>query len=86
MSYRPFEPLVPKQQNNLYVSAVYCDKNPEQRIDIKFCVEIDNASETALLTVACGVCDKKKSSVLNGTGGLKKGDKRCRMTQEVGRV
>jgi transposase len=41
------------------------DKNPERRINIKFCVKIGNsASETlTLLTVAYGEYTMKKSSV-----------------------
>jgi hypothetical protein len=31
MSYSPDEPFVPKQQRKQYVSAIYCDKNLEQR-------------------------------------------------------
>jgi hypothetical protein len=41
------------------------DKNHEQRINIKFCLKIGkSASGTlALLTVACGECVVKKTSV-----------------------
>jgi hypothetical protein len=50
MSHRRNEPFVPQQQRNT------SDKNLEQRINIKFCVNIGkSASETlALLTVAYG--------------------------------
>jgi hypothetical protein len=60
-------------------------KNLEQWKHIKFCVKIDkSASETlALLTLACGEY-AKKSVFLNGKGGSRKGEKMCRMTQEVG--
>jgi hypothetical protein len=52
-----------------------CDKNLEQRINIKFCVRIGkNASETlALLTVAYGEYVIKKSSVFEWHRRLKKG-------------
>ena len=62
------------------------DKNLEQRINIKFCVKIGkSASETlALLTVDYGEYAMKKSSVLNGTGGSREGEKMCKTTQEVG--
>jgi hypothetical protein len=55
MSHRPNEPFVPKQQRKHHVSVVYCggnvsDKNLEQRINIKVCVETGNsASETLVL-------------------------------------
>jgi hypothetical protein len=47
------------------VGGKISDKNMEQRINIKFCVKIGKSvSETlALLTVACGECAMKKSSV-----------------------
>jgi hypothetical protein len=38
--YRPSEPAVPKQKRKLCMSAVYCDKNLEQRINIEFCVDV----------------------------------------------
>jgi hypothetical protein len=66
VSYRQDEPFLAKQQRKQYVSTVYCcDKNLEQRINIKFCVKIGNsASEmVALLTLACGEYAVKKSSV-----------------------
>jgi len=51
------------------------DKNPEQRINIKFCVKIGkSASETlALLTVAYGEYDIKKSSVFEWHRQFKEG-------------
>jgi hypothetical protein len=61
------------------------DKNLEQRINIKFRVKSGkSASETlALLTVAHGAYAMKKSRVSNGIGGSGKGEKMCKMTQEV---
>ena len=51
------------------------DKNLEQRINVKFCVKIGkSASETlALLTVACGEYDVKKSSVFEWHRRFKEG-------------
>ena len=68
------------------VGGKMSDKNLEQRIDIKFCVKIGkSASETlTLLTVAYGQYAMKKSSVLNGTGGSRKGEKMGKTTQELG--
>jgi hypothetical protein len=44
-----------------------------------------SANETlALLTVAYGEYAMKKSNVLNGIGGSRKGEKMCKVTQEVG--
>jgi hypothetical protein len=44
-----------------------------------------SASETlALLTVAYGEYAMKKSSVFDWLGGSRKGEKVCKMTQEVG--
>jgi hypothetical protein len=62
------------------------DKDLEQRINIKICVNIHkSASETlALLTVACFEYTMKKLSVFNGTGGSRKVEKMCKTTQEVG--
>ena len=62
------------------------DKNLEQRINIKFCVKIGkSASETlTLLTVAYGEYTVKITSVLNGTGGSRKGEKICKTTQDMG--
>jgi hypothetical protein len=74
--------------------VVYCcvggnmsDENLEQRINIKFCVKIGkSASETlALLTVTFGEYAMKKSSIFNGIGDSRKGEKICKMSQEVGR-
>jgi hypothetical protein len=61
------------------------DKILEQRINIKFCARIGiSASETlALLTVAYDECAMKKL-FLNGVGGSRKGEKMCKLTQEVG--
>jgi hypothetical protein len=62
------------------VSAVYCwrkisDQNLGQRKNIKICVKIvKSASETLdLLTLAYGEYAMKKSSVLYGVRGLRKG-------------
>jgi hypothetical protein len=68
------------------VGGKMSDKNLEQRINIKFCVQIvKSASETlALLTVAYGEYAMKKLVFLNGTGGSRKGEKMCKTTQEVG--
>jgi hypothetical protein len=62
------------------------DKNPEQRINIKFCVKFGkSASETlAVLTVVCGEYAMKKLRFLSGTGSSRKGEKTCKTTQEVG--
>jgi hypothetical protein len=51
------------------------DKNLEQRINIKFCVKVGkSASETlAILTVACGEYDMKKSSVFERHRMFKEG-------------
>ena len=59
------------------------DKNPEQQINIKFCVKIGkSASETlALLTLANGEYTMKKSSVFEQH---RKGEKMCKTNQEVG--
>jgi hypothetical protein len=59
------------------VGGKICDMNLEQHINIKFCVKIGkSASEMlALLTVAYGEYAMKKSSVLNSTGGSRKGEK-----------
>jgi hypothetical protein len=59
------------------------DKNLEQRINIKFLVKIGkNARKTlTLLAVAYGEYAMKKS---NGIGGSRKGEKLCKMIQEVG--
>jgi hypothetical protein len=56
MSYRPSESFVPEQRKKQSVSAVYCDKNLEQRINSECCVKIGNSgSETvAILTLAYG--------------------------------
>jgi len=44
-----------------------------------------SASEMlALLTVAYGEYTMRKSSVFNGTGRSRKGEKMCKTTQEVG--
>jgi hypothetical protein len=61
------------------------NENLEQRINIKFCAKIGKrASETlALLTVVYGEYTVKKLSVLNGTGGSRKGEKMHRVTQGV---
>jgi hypothetical protein len=61
-------------------------KNLEQRINIKFCVKIGkSASETlALLTVAYGEYAMKKSSVSKWHRGFKKGEKICKLAQNVG--
>jgi hypothetical protein len=59
----------------------------EQRsIHVKFYVKIGkSASETlALLMLAYGEYVMKKSRVLNGIGCSRKGEKICKMTQEVG--
>jgi hypothetical protein len=66
MSCKPNKSFVPKQQRKQHVSAVYCcDKNLEQRINIKFCVKIGkSASETlALITLAYGEYTVKKFNV-----------------------
>jgi hypothetical protein len=57
------------------------DKNLEQRINIKFCVKIGkSASEAlALLTVTYG-----KYAMNNGIGDSRKGEKVCKVTQELG--
>jgi hypothetical protein len=62
MSYRLIEPFVPKQQRKQYVSAVYCDKNLEQRRNGEFYVKVGySASEAlALLTLVCGEYAAKK--------------------------
>jgi hypothetical protein len=62
------------------------DKNLEQRINIKFCVKIGrSASETLVLFIlAYSEYVMKKSSVLNGIGCSRKGEKMCMLTQEVG--
>jgi hypothetical protein len=59
------------------------DKILEQPIIIKFCVKIGkSASETlALLTLVNGEYAMKK---LIGSGSSRKGEKMCKMTQEVG--
>ena len=59
------------------------DRNLEPQINIKFCVKIGKcASEMlALLTVAYGEHVMKKSS---GISGSRRGEKMCKMTQEVG--
>jgi hypothetical protein len=61
------------------MSAVYCDKNLEEWINIKFCVQIGNtARETvAILTLAYGEYAMKKSSVSNSIGGSREGKKKC---------
>jgi hypothetical protein len=65
------------------VSSVYCDKNLEQGINIKFCV--NSASETlAILTLAYGEYATKKWSVLNGIGGSREGEEMCKRTHKVG--
>jgi hypothetical protein len=63
MSHRPNESFVSKQQGKQY--GTICDKNVEQRIQMKFCLKIGrSASETlALLTVAYGEYAMKKSTV-----------------------
>jgi hypothetical protein len=100
MSYRPNEPFVPKQQRKQYVSAVYCDKNLEQRINIEFCVQTGKcASEMlALSTLGYGEYAKKKLSVSEWHGRIKGGQedvqgnprsgqpKSQRMDAKVGRV
>jgi hypothetical protein len=62
------------------------DNNLEQRIKIKFCVEIGkSASEPlALLMLAYGKYAMKKSSVFEWHRRLRKGEKMCKMTQEIG--
>jgi Iap family predicted aminopeptidase len=62
------------------------DRNLEQRISIKFCVEMGNsASETALLTLACGEHAMKTLSVFEWhIGSSKKYEKMYEMIQEVG--
>jgi hypothetical protein len=59
------------------------DKNLEKQINVKFCVKIGKSgSETlALLTLAYGEDAMKKSSVLYGIGGSRKGEKMCKMSQ-----
>jgi hypothetical protein len=61
-----------------------CDKNLEQRINIKFCVKIGNsASETlALLTLAYDEYATKKSIVFNGTSCSREGEKTWKMTMK----
>ena len=62
------------------------DKNLEQRINIKFYVNIGKStSETlALLTVAYGEYAMKKSSVFEWHRQSRKGEKMCKTIQEVG--
>jgi hypothetical protein len=61
------------------------DKNLEQRINIKFCVKSGKSvgKTLALLTVACGEYAVKESSVFECIGGSRKGEKICKVTQEV---
>jgi hypothetical protein len=68
------------------VGGEMSDKDLEQRISIKFCVEFGkSASETlALLTLAYCEYAMKKSSVLNEIGGSSDDEKMCKTTQEVG--
>jgi hypothetical protein len=60
MSHRPNDSFVPEQQKKKYMSVVYGwrknDKILEERINIKFCVNIgERVSESlAVLTVAYG--------------------------------
>jgi len=63
-----------------------CDKNLEQRINIKFCVKIGkSASETlALLTDAYGEYAMKKSSVFEWHRWFKEGREDVQDDQEVG--
>jgi hypothetical protein len=58
----------------------------EQRMNIKFCVKTGkSASETlALLRVAYDEYARKKSSIFQWIDGSKKGEKKCKLTQEVG--
>jgi hypothetical protein len=65
---------------------VYCDKNLEQRINIKFCVQIGNSASgtLVLLALAYGEYTVKKSSVLSAIGGSREGEKMCKRTREVG--
>jgi hypothetical protein len=51
-------------------------------MNIEFSVK--TGKTLALLTEACGEYTMKQSSVLNGRAGSRKGEKMCRMTQEVG--
>jgi hypothetical protein len=69
------------------VGGKMSNKNLEQRIIITFCVKTGKSvSETlAILTVAYGEYGMKKSSVLNGKGGSRKGEKMCKTTEEVGK-
>jgi hypothetical protein len=62
------------------------DKNLEQQINIKFCVNIGiSASETlAVLALAYGEYAMKKLRFFNGIGGSRKVEKMCKVTQEVG--
>jgi hypothetical protein len=62
------------------------DKNLEQRINIKFCVQTGkSASETlALLTLAYGEYTMNKSSVTEWHRQFKEGEEMCKRTQEVG--
>jgi hypothetical protein len=62
------------------------DENPDQRINMKFCVKIGkSASKTsALLTMAYGEYSVKNWGALKGKGGSRKSEKKYRMTQKVG--
>jgi hypothetical protein len=68
-----------------YTVGKISDKNLEKQINIKFCVKIGkSASETlVLLTVAYGEYAVKKSSVFEWRRRSGKGEKVCKMTQEV---
>jgi hypothetical protein len=57
------------------VSAVYCDKNLEQRIHVKFCVQFGNSDSEALaiLALACGEYAMMKSSVSEWHRRIKEG-------------
>jgi hypothetical protein len=62
------------------------DKNLEQRINIKFYVRIGkSASETlAPITLVYDEYAMKKPIVFNDIGSSRKGEKMCKMTQDVG--
>jgi hypothetical protein len=48
------------------------------------CITDINSETLTFLILSCGECIMKESSVLNGIGGSRKGEKMCKMTQEVG--
>lgn len=62
------------------------DQNLEQRMNIKFCMKTGKSASDmlALLTLTYGECIMKKLSFFNSIGGSRKGDKMCKMIQEVG--